>query len=148
MSQAVDRAEQRLDESPCRLQQLGKEAVDDALAKARRGDRLDDDEVAWLSLVLQDTDVRDHAWRCTDREVWQLELWLDLTRRAEPQLAAPVAALLGWCAWRQGDGAMAMVAAARAQRLDPAQRLAQFVVDLLDRASPPSTVQKWPVPLG
>ncbi|WP_203914888.1 DUF4192 domain-containing protein [Rhizocola hellebori] len=147
MSQAVDRAGKRLDEAPCHLQQWGREAVEQALSKARHGDRLDDDEVAWLTLVLQDTEVRDHAWRLTDREVWQLELWLDLTRRAEPSLAAPLAALLSWCAWRQGDGALAMVAAARAQRLDPAQRLAQFVADLLDRASPPSTVTKWPVPL-
>ncbi len=146
MSQAVDRAEKRLDQSPCQLQSEGKEAVERALTKARRGDRLDDDEVAWLSLVLQDHEVREHAWRLTDREVWQLELWLDLTRRAEPLLAAPMAALLGWCAWRQGDGALAMVAVARAQRLDPSQRLAGFVLDLLDRASPPSTVKSWPVP--
>jgi hypothetical protein len=145
MSQAVDRASTRLDEAPCRIQQSGKEAVEQGLSKARRGDRLDDDEVAFLSLVLQDAEVRDHAWRLTDREVWQLELWLDLTRRAEPALAAPLAALLAWCAWRQGDGAVAMVAAARAQRIDPAQRLAGFVVDLLDSASPPSTVKKWPV---
>jgi hypothetical protein len=144
MSQAVDRAQQRLDAAPCRLQQSGREAVDRAFTKARRGDRLDDDEVAWLSLVLQDNQVRDHAWRLTDSEGWQLELWLDLTRRAEPLLAAPMAALLAWCAWRQGDGALAMVATARAQRLDPAQRLAGFVADLLDRACPPSTIKRWP----
>ncbi len=148
MSQAVDRAEKRLDLSPCQLQKLGAEAVEQALVKARRGDRLDDDEVAWLSLVLQDATVRDRAWQLTDAEPWQLELWLDLTRRCEPALAAPLAALLGWCAWRQGDGALAMVAVARAQRLDPGQRLALFVLDLLDSASPPSTVKKWPVPLG
>jgi hypothetical protein len=147
MSQAVDRAQQRLDEAPCRLQQSGREAVEKAFTKARRGDRLDDDEIAWLSLVLQDNEVRDHAWKLTDSEGWQLELWLDLTRRAEPPLAAPMAALLGWCAWRQGDGALAMVATARAQRLDPAQRLAGYVTELLDQACPPSTVKRWPVPL-
>lgn len=145
MSQAVDRAEKRLDELGGRLREAGIAAVEDAFGRAKTGERLDDDEVAWLSLVLHDGEVRDHAWKHSDREDWQFALWLDLTRRAEPLLAAPVASLLGWCAWRQGDGALAMAAILRALRIDPGYRMGLLIRDALDQGRPPHTIKKWPV---
>lgn len=106
MNQAVDRAEDRLAtlRSSKEVVDEGKRVVDEALRRAKAGERLDDDEVAWLSVLLADVAVRDHAWHLTDGDDWQLEFWLDMNRRAESVLAAPMATMVAWCAWRQGDG--------------------------------------------
>jgi Domain of unknown function (DUF4192) len=148
MAQAVDRAERRLASirDSAELISEGKLAVDHVLTLAEAGDRLDDDTAAWLSMVIADTDVRDHAWARTDNLPWQLDLWLDLTRRAEPILAAPFASLLGWCAWRQGDGVLALAALERAHRIDPTYELARLLLGALDDAQPPTVLDQWPLP--
>lgn len=140
MSQAVDRAEARLGtlRSNRHVVKEGKRVVDQALKRAKAAERLDDDEVAWLSVLLVDVGVRDHAWHRTGREDWQLEFWLDLTRRADPILAAPMATLLAWCAWRQGDGgALTMAALHRALRIDPDYALARLLFDTVYQGYPP-----------
>jgi len=148
MTQAVDRAEQRLaslrdnDE----LIAEGKAAVDHALILGEAGDRLPDDTVAWLSVLIADIGVRDHAWARSDHEPWQLDLWLDLTRRAEPVLATPFATLLGWCAWRQGDGTLAVSALERANRIDPTYEMARLLLAAVYDAQPPSVIDQWPLP--
>jgi hypothetical protein len=173
MRQAVDRAEERFAElalpqlprsaTPASAQLrggprrkageaavrlAGETAVEEALRRAELGERLDDDEVAWLSLLLLDLPCRDHAWLRTDSEEWQLEFWLDLTRRCEPTLAAPVATLLGWCAWRSGDGVLASAALERALETDPGYSLAEMLMDALARGLPPSAVGSWPAKPG
>lgn len=148
MTQAVDRAEQRLAtlRDSAELIAAGKQAVDHAFTLGEAGDRLPDDTVAWLSILIADPEVRDHAWAHTDRLPWQSELWLDLTRRAEPILATPFATLLGWCAWRQGDGVLALAALERAYRIDPTYELARILLGALHDAQPPSVIDQWPLP--
>ncbi|MEV4412472.1 DUF4192 domain-containing protein [Catellatospora sp. NPDC049609] len=151
MAQAVDRAEDRLeallaDGGDRALVTAGETAVEAALHGAEAGGRLDDDEAAWLTVLLHDLRCRDHAWQRTDAEGWQLDLWLDLTRRAEPALVAPPATLLAWCAWRGGNGVLATAALDRALHADPAYSLAHLLTDALDRAVPPSSIHPWPVP--
>lgn len=149
MSQAVDRAEARLGTVPgnAELIEVGKLAIDEALGKAKAHEQLDDDEIAWLTVLMVDTTVRDHAWLITDGEDWQLEFWLSLTRRAEPMLAAPFATLLAWCAWRQGDaGALTMAALHRALRIDPDYGLAQILLDAMHHGHPPTVIDQWPLP--
>jgi hypothetical protein len=148
MAQAVDRAVARLASLGGHAERLqaGKLAVDEALALARSGERLDADAAAWLSVLIDNDEVRDHAWARTDAHDWQLGLWLDLTRRAEPVLAAPFATLLGWCAWRRGDGVLALAALSRANRIDPAYELASVLLGALDEAQPPTTIKQWPPP--
>ncbi|HEX6683969.1 MAG TPA: DUF4192 domain-containing protein [Candidatus Limnocylindrales bacterium] len=148
MAQAVDRAEQRLAglRDNAELVAEGRLAVDAAFELTGAGERLDDDRVAWLSVLIADTEVRDHAWARTDSEDWQLDLWLDLTRRAEPILATPFAALLGWCAWRRGDGVLAWAALERAHRIDPTYALTNVLLGALRAAQPPSTIGQWPPP--
>ncbi|WP_162908028.1 DUF4192 domain-containing protein [Allorhizocola rhizosphaerae] len=147
MRQAVDRAEQRFDgvRDNAVLLELGRHAVDEAFARAKDRLKLSDDEVAWLSVLMVDTKVRDHAWWLTDGRDWQLEFWLEMTRRAEPVLAAPMASLLAWCAWRQGDGGpLAIAALERAMRIDPGYDLAQMLSELISQAYPPETIPHWP----
>ncbi|WP_238453700.1 DUF4192 domain-containing protein [Micromonospora sp. ATA51] len=71
---------------------------------------LTDDELAWLTVLLPITAIRDAAWRATDSQSWHVALWSDITRRAHPDLAAPPASLLAFAAWRTGAGALASVA--------------------------------------
>ncbi|GAB4056296.1 DUF4192 domain-containing protein [Catellatospora paridis] len=174
MAQAVDRAEERLDAlvrdgaaeprrdgsggsggssraggsggdaADDRLVRAGRAAVEHALRVAEAGGRLDDDQAAWLTVLLLDLRCRDHAWQLTDIEPWQLDLWLDLTRRGEPALLAPIASLLAWCAWRSGNGMLAGAALRRALLADPAYTLAHLLGEALDQAIPPGSVGPWP----
>jgi hypothetical protein len=80
-----------------------------------------------------------------DTAAWQLDLWLDLTRRGEPTLLAPVATLLAWSAWRSGNGVLAAAALHRALLADPAYTLAHLLTEALDQAIPPAAVGPWPV---
>jgi hypothetical protein len=113
------------------LEVAGAEAVDGAIARQRRGRRLDDDEVAWLTVALGYIPVRDHAWQRISGDLGRhVALWTDVLRRAEPELAAPPAALLAFAAWRCGEGAVASIALARALEADPDYTMAQ----LLDQA--------------
>jgi hypothetical protein len=116
---------------PAMLVPAGRDAVDAAVARHRAGGRLDDDELAWLSVVLGHEPVRDHAWSSVRGDLGvHVSLWGDVLRRAEPELAAPAATLLGLAAWFAGEGAIASIALARALEADPKYVLAQ----LLDHA--------------
>ena len=67
------------------LVQAGRRAVADALAVYRAGGQLtEDDQLAWLSVVLAHLPVRDDAWSRMDPEHREahLRLWTDLVRRA------------------------------------------------------------------
>lgn len=116
---------------PARLVMAGRAAVDAAVVRHRAGGRLDDDELAWLSVVLGHEPVRDHAWSSVRGDLGvHVCLWADVLRRAEPELAAPPATLLGLAAWCAGEGAIASIALARALHADRTYVLAQ----LLDHA--------------
>jgi hypothetical protein len=154
MRVATDRAGIRLcglldgREPQADLQVAGERAVLDGLARYRdEGGRLEDDEVAWLGLLLQTLSVRDYAWQRIDtdgRLHWPVHerLWLDLLTRCEPELAAPVGVLLGYTLWRSGDGLRAGVAIERALRADPAYSAAHLMASVLQNALPPSALEK------
>jgi Domain of unknown function (DUF4192) len=112
----------------------------------RTGGRLDDAELARFTLLLNRTDARDAVWKwimadrsCLDPHV---DLWRDVVRRARPDLAAPAAAMLGFTAWRAGDGALAWFAVQRALSEDPQYSLAQLVAEALMRALPPTALDR------
>ncbi|PZF84670.1 DUF4192 domain-containing protein [Micromonospora deserti] len=155
MRQATARAERRLSdlvaEAPPAdllggrsLRAAGVAAVRGAQRRQRRGERLTDDEVAWLSLLLTHLPVRDHAWERTDGRDEDIALWLDVLRRAEPELIAAPAALLAFAAWRAGQGALAAVALERALTEHPDYSLAALLDDLLRRGVPPAELDGWP----
>ncbi|MEH0928546.1 DUF4192 domain-containing protein [Micromonospora sp. CPCC 205558] len=126
------------------LRAAGVAAVREAQRRQRRGERLDDDEVAWLSLLMTHLPVRDHAWERTDGRDRDIALWTDVLRRAEPEVAAAPGALLAFAAWRAGQGALAAVALERTLRLHPDYSLALLLDDLLRRGVPPVELDGWP----
>ncbi|WFE51067.1 DUF4192 domain-containing protein [Micromonospora sp. WMMD1155] len=126
------------------LRSAGVAAVRAAQRRQRRDERLDDDEVAWLSLLMTHLPVRDHAWERTDGRDRDIALWTDVLRRAEPELIAAPGALLAFAAWRAGQGALAAVALERTLSLHPDYSLAVLLDDLLRRGVPPSELDGWP----
>ncbi|MFF5085437.1 DUF4192 domain-containing protein [Actinoplanes sp. NPDC000266] len=76
--------------------------LDDALRLAEKGQRLTDAQVAALVIALRTPQVREQAWRATNDQPWQRQLWFDLTRRVPDAHVAAVATLAAWWCWRTG----------------------------------------------
>ncbi|WP_229399128.1 DUF4192 domain-containing protein [Micromonospora okii] len=155
MRQAVASAERRRDELVVgqstddlidgrALRRAGMTAVRAAMRGQRRGERLTDDELAWLTLLLTHLPVRDHAWERTDGRERDIALWTDVLRRAAPELIAAPGSLLAFAAWRAGQGALAAVALERVIEAHPNYSLALLLDDLLRRGVPPSRLDGWP----
>lgn len=102
-------------------------AVDESLAVARSGQRLDLEQAAWLCVLLKVPEVVDYALQRATGEGWQIGLWADLVRRAHARLTATPAALLAVCALRAGNGALAGAAVAAALSAEPDNRLARYL---------------------
>jgi hypothetical protein len=124
--------------------QAGRDAVRDAIAVYRAGGRIaDDDQIAWLCVVLADLRVRDDAWARMDpehREAHQ-RLWTDVVRRARPEYVPAPAALLAFTAWQSGEGALANMAVDRALEADPGYTMAQLLGRVLAVGLPPSAAR-------
>jgi hypothetical protein len=130
-----------------RRRSAARSAVREALARYTAGGRLDDDEVAWLAVLLRDKLARDDAWQrqmavpvADEHET----LWRDVLRRVPPEYAPPPATLLALTAWRMGNGALAQVAAQRAVDIDPGYTLAGMVLAALNSGIPHSAVEALP----
>ncbi|GAB1690705.1 hypothetical protein KRM28CT15_25080 [Krasilnikovia sp. M28-CT-15] len=111
------------------------------------GQRLSSGRVARLVVLLRDLEVRDVAWRETGREMWQRDLWLDVTRRTPDGFLAAPAALAAWCAWLRGEEHLANAALARAQAADPGYGLAALIDRALRAHLPAELIAaRWPLP--
>ncbi|MDG4790858.1 DUF4192 domain-containing protein [Micromonospora sp. WMMD1102] len=126
------------------LRRAGRAAVREATDRYRNGGQLTDDEVAWLCLLMVHLPVRDDAWQATGGEEWHLTLWTDVLRRAEPELVPAPATLLGFAAWRAGQGALASVAVERALAAQPDYSFAQLLAEALQAGIGPSVLDGWP----
>ncbi|MER5605360.1 DUF4192 domain-containing protein [Micromonospora tulbaghiae] len=129
---------------PRAVRTAGTAAVRAAFRRQRRGERLDDDEVAWLTVLLTHVEVRDHAWSRTDGRDEDISLWTDVLRRAEPDLIAAPGCLLAFAAWRSGHGALAAVALERVLSAHPGYSLAVLLDEALRRGVAPSALDGWP----
>ncbi|SCG58276.1 protein of unknown function [Micromonospora echinaurantiaca] len=116
----------------------GAHAVRGALRQHDGGNRLTDDEVAWLTLLLKRPSVRDRAVDLTQPHDGHVTFWAEVTRRAEEALVPAPATLLAVAAWRCGDGALAAMAADRALQVDPTYQLADLLRQALHAGLPPS----------
>ncbi|MEV4705488.1 DUF4192 domain-containing protein [Actinoplanes sp. NPDC049316] len=109
-----------------------REAITAAVARYRDGGRLDDDELAWLTVHLLTDPAREMVLRgINPREPWHVELWSDVVRRTTSELVAAPAALLAFAAWRTGNGPLAYEAVRRALSSDPNFPLAVVLEHLL-----------------
>ncbi|TYB36818.1 DUF4192 domain-containing protein [Micromonospora sp. AP08] len=130
------------------VRSAGVAAVRSAFRRHRRNERLGDDEVAWLTVLLTHLAVRDHAWSRTDGRDADISLWTDVLRRAEPELIAAPGCLLTFAAWRAGHGAVAAVALERVLAAHPGYSLAVLLDDALRRGLSPSGLDGWPAITG
>lgn len=145
---AWQRLSQRLsaltdDEAAAVVKTDGQTAVFAAIERYANDDRLDDAEVAWLTVLLQSIPVRDVAWLAIQHDQPHRRLWLDVTRRADPELVPAPASLLAFTAYRAGDGPLAGIALQRALTADPHYSMARLLGQALQRGLPPSVFDGW-----
>jgi hypothetical protein len=100
---------------------------------------LTDEESAEILVALCDVPIRDACWLRAERgrSGDHLTLWNHLLRRALPPYDAAPLFLLGWVAWRRGDGALARIAAERALLSDVDYRAARLLLDILNSGVDP-----------
>lgn len=158
MRRATARAHDRLlelvaagddqDETAAALLNAGNLAIAEALDRALHGTPPDDDEVAWLSVLLQSVPIRDIAWSlirgCGRALEHHRALWQEVLHRAEADLVPAPASLFAFAAWRCGDGGIARLALERALDIDPRYRMAGMLRDALALGVPPSALDDFP----
>jgi hypothetical protein len=115
------------------------------LKQAEAGQRLTDRQAAELAQALTYEPVMATAWQKADKQPWQADLWLDMTRRLPDSHVAPVANLAAWCAWRRGSEELAFAAWERAVLAGPATGMSTLIGALLVHRLPASQVA-WPRP--
>lgn len=118
----------------------GKESVSDALSTYRNGRVLDDHRAATLTVLLGIPAVRDTAILLSSGDDWQVRMWTDLLRRAEPEFSPAPAILLAVVALQAGNGVLAQCAVNRALHADPGSRMAQLVLQLVQAGIDPHSM--------
>jgi Domain of unknown function (DUF4192) len=117
----------------------GMSAVDAAVATVADGRSVSDEEIAWLALLLINLPVRDYAWDLVGANVrLHVELWSEVVRLADPDLAAAPATLLTYAAWRAGEGATTSIALERALAADPNYSMAHLLRQTIEGGISPS----------
>jgi hypothetical protein len=117
--------------------------VREALDRYTAGGRLDDDELAWLVVLLTHDAARDDAWQrmlAVSPIAEHQAVWTDVVRRVPREYVAAPATLLALSAWRAGNGSLADVAAQRALDAVPGYGLAEVVREALRAGVPPSAI--------
>lgn len=105
----------------------------------RTGQVLDDDRAAVLTLLLATGSFWEFALRRTTGEHWQIRMWTDLVRRAEPFLTAGPANLLTMVALQAGNGTLATCAVQHALDTDPDNEIAGLLGQLIRLGIDPQT---------
>ncbi|GAA3449119.1 hypothetical protein GCM10018962_09520 [Dactylosporangium matsuzakiense] len=125
----------------------GRVALEAALTRYAADEALDDDELAWLQVLLHVLDFRDRAWERLDRDTrctgnpaieTHRRFWMDMVRRCEPSAVAPAATLLSYLSWRTGNGLHAALALDRAFAADPGYTGAGLMAEILGRGLSPA----------
>lgn len=102
---------------------------------------LGDVEAALLALAVRDLRRRDRAIELAmhgDSRAY-VAVWSDLARRVEPGYRAPVLTVLAFAAWRDGGGALPVIATDQALRVEPGYYLARLMRELLNNGVNRST---------
>lgn len=114
---------------------------------ARAGHMPTDRDTARYAVALQTYAVRDALWMALDDDRLRgIELWVNLARRIPvPYNAAPLF-LAAWRARRDGNGALAGIAAEHALAADPSYRAANLLLVALSRGINPRKLPKLHMP--
>ena len=118
----------------------GRAVLADAVGCYRQGTALPDEPAAQLSVLLALPSVRDGAVGSVTGEAWQLDMWSDLVRRAEPDFVAEPANLLTIAALLAGNGVLAASAVARALGADPDNTLSLLLRQVITVGISPDEV--------
>ena len=125
----------------------GHEAIDRALGRQFESERLDDEEVAWLTVMLTSQAVRDFALSriIGPPEVVEVHraLWMDVFRRAAPDHVAAPGSLFAFAAWRCGDATLARLALERALADSPRHDLGVVMHRIVVSGLPPSVLEEF-----
>jgi len=106
-----------------------------------------DRDAARYAVALQSYAVRDALWMALDDDRLQgIELWVNLARRLPSPYNATSLFLAGWRAWRDGNGALAGIAAELALAADPGYSAADLPLAALARGIDPRTLPKLRLP--
>jgi hypothetical protein len=120
----------------------------DLLALTRRhvglGTTFSRAELASVAASVRSGRLRDEAWVWLGRSEARsaVDLWSDAVRRLPESHVAGPAAVLGFCAWLLGDGALAWCAVDRCRDAEPTHSLGELVAQLLESATSPD---RWEV---
>lgn len=114
--------------------------LDQVRDRYQAGKPVTDRQAALATVLLNLAGVRAAIARRTTGVPWQVDMWTDLVRRAEPHLVAGPAVLLTLSALQAGDGTLAGLAVQRALRSDPTDRLAHLLAQAVTAGIDPDTV--------
>lgn len=108
---------------------------------------LDDAAIARFGVALSGYPVRDSVWMAIDDgRIDGRELWRSLAARLPgPYDAAPLF-LFAWATWRDGNGALARIAAERAIESDPGYSAADLLLAALQRGVDPRRLPRLRLP--
>jgi hypothetical protein len=89
--------------------------------------------------------VRDHAWAMITHDDADLhvQLWRRVVARVPPAMSAAPLGLLGMAAWVDGNGALQNLCGERLAEIHPGYTMGEILLDLSDRAVPPSAWNTW-----
>ncbi|GAA0908698.1 DUF4192 domain-containing protein [Virgisporangium aurantiacum] len=104
------------------------------------GTPVDDVDAAILTVLLTLPSIRAAAARRTTGQPWEIDMWVDLVRRAEPTLTAGPATILAVSALHAGDGTLANLAADRALQADPTDNLTNQIATAVAAGVDPRSV--------
>lgn len=117
---------------------LGPDSARERTGTERTGTAPSDAEVAGFGAALSTLYVRDRLWLAIDGgRLDGRELWRELARRLPAPYDAPALFLFGWASWRDGNGALALIAAERAIESDRHYTAADLLLATLSHGLDP-----------
>jgi len=122
------------------LLRFGQLALAEAIRLYRQGRILADRPAAQLTVLLTLPSVRDAAVGYLTGDGWQIDMWSDLVRRAEPDFVAEPANMLTLAALLAGNGPLASLAVARALGADPDNTLARLLRQAIHAGMSPDEI--------
>ena len=123
--------------------QHGLTRVGAAIEAERTGEGTrDEEELAWLGVLLTEIRVRDEVWARITPETahWHEELWSRVVRHVEQGYRAAPAALTAVAAWQRDDHSLARAALEVALDADPEYSMATLMKQALTLGLP---VERW-----